>query len=109
MEDKEQELLDSGKWKREWMALHIQEIDKTAPKGVRRLSYDMGDTFTGEQISSIERFVREVNRRFPNIKMYTTGTGLIPTGKLGEAAEEAEKSKCTDPTGEKPADTATYK
>lgn len=81
MEDKEQELLDSGKWKREWMMLHIQEIDETAPKGVRSLSYDMGNTFTGEQISSIECFVREVNRRFPNIKMYATGTGLIPSNQ----------------------------
>ena len=82
MENKEKELLDSGMWKKEILCLHIQEIDKTAPKGVRRLSYDLGDNFTDDQITGIERFLREVNRRFPNIKMFATGTGLTYTGKL---------------------------
>ena len=74
---KEEELLASGNWKRECLAFHIQEMDSTAPNGVRSLSYDISDTFTGDQIAPIQGFVQEVNRRFPNIKMFLTGTALV--------------------------------
>ena len=107
--DKEQELLDRGKWKREMLSFCIEVVDKNTPMGVRTLVYDMGDDFTSDQFTLFERFFREVNRMFPTVKMFTRGGGLIPTGELGEAAKAAEKAKCTDSTGEKPADTATYK
>ena len=107
--DKEKEMLDSGKWKREALSFCIEVVDKNCPMGVRTLVYDMGYDFTSDQIALFERFFREVNRKFQTVKMFTEGTGLIPTGELGEAAEEAEKSKYTCWTGEKPADTATYK
>ena len=75
---KEQELIDSGMWKREILSFSISVIDKTSPYGVRRLTYDIGDDFTSDQIASFEQFFREVNRRFPTVKMFTMGTGLVP-------------------------------
>lgn len=75
----EEDLLKEG-WKKEMLCLHIQEYDphpfndKEVP--FRRLSYDLSDDFTGDQISTIKRWVNEVNNRFPNIKMCVTGTGL---------------------------------
>lgn len=77
MNDTEHELLASGQWKREYMTFHISEIDNTCPTGVRRLSYDIGDNFTSDQIGVIKLFFNEVNSRFPNIKVFATGTGLI--------------------------------
>lgn len=77
MNNTEQELLASGQWKREFMVFHISEIDNTCPTGVRRLSYDIGDNFTSDQIEVIKSFFDEVNRRFPNIKVFATGMGLV--------------------------------
>lgn len=74
----EEELLATGKWKKEALQINIAEVDKTVPSGIRSLTYDMSNTFSHENISQIEAFIREVNRRFPNIKMFVTGTGLVP-------------------------------
>lgn len=74
----EEELLATGKWKKETLQINIAEVDNTVPSGIRRLTYDMSNTFSHENISQIEAFIREVNRRFPNIKMFATGTGLVP-------------------------------
>ena len=74
----EEELLATDKWKKDTLMLHIAELDSNAPSGVRRLSYDVGDTFSLENIVQIEAFIREVNIRFPNIKMFATGTGFVP-------------------------------
>lgn len=83
----EEELLATGKWKKEMLMLNIAQIDDTVPSGVRSLSYDVGDTFSHEEISQIEAFIREVNRRFPKIKMFATGTGFIPVE--GEENDES--------------------
>ena len=76
--NKEQKLIDSGLWKREILSFGISVVDKAAPYGVRTLEYDLGDTFTSDQIALFEQFFREVNRRFPTVKMFTRGTGLVP-------------------------------
>lgn len=74
----EKELIEKG-YIKDMMSIHIQEYDphvvndKTFP--FRRLSYDLTDTFTADQIATINRFVSEVNNRFPNIKMSVTGCG----------------------------------
>ena len=88
MEDKEKELLDSGRWKRETLSFCIQVVDKNSPMGVRSLVYDMGYDFTSDQIALFERFFREVNRRFPTVKMFANGTGFIPTNQ-DESNEES--------------------
>ena len=87
MKTTEEELLATGKWKKEMLMLNIAQIDDTVPSGVRSLSYDVGNTFSHEEISQIEAFIREVNRRFPKIKMFATGTGLIPVE--GEENDES--------------------
>lgn len=74
----EKTLIEQG-YVKDMMTIHIQEYDphtvndKEFP--YRRLSYDMTDTFTADQISIIRRWVNEVNNRFPNIKICLTGTG----------------------------------
>lgn len=74
----EKTLIEQG-YVKDMMTIHIQEYDphtvndKEFPH--RRLSYDMTDTFTADQISIIRRWVNEVNNRFPNIKICLTGTG----------------------------------
>ena len=74
----EKELIEKG-YVKDTLSIHIQEYDphvvndKTFP--FRCLSYDMTDTFTASQIAIINRFVTEVNNRFPNIKMSVTGCG----------------------------------
>lgn len=75
---KEQELLENG-YERETLCFHIQEYDPTLTDDdkFRRLSYDLGRTFTSDQISSMRMFCEEVNKRFPNIKMFLSGTGFI--------------------------------
>ena len=78
--EKELELLSNG-WKRETLALHITEWSGNEQMKARRLSYDLGDSFTQDQIYQIKSFVNEVNNRFPNIKICITGTGFIPEEK----------------------------
>lgn len=74
----EKALIEQG-YVKDMMTIHVQEYDphtvndKEFP--YRRLSYDMTDTFTADQISIIRRWVNEVNNRFPNIKICLTGTG----------------------------------
>lgn len=74
----EKALIEQG-YVKDMMTIHIQEYDphtvndKEFP--YRRLSYDMTDTFTADQISIIRRWANEVNNRFPNIKICLTGTG----------------------------------
>lgn len=74
----EKELIEKG-YVKDTLSIHIQEYDphtvdgKTFP--FKSLSYDMTDTFTANQIDIIKRFVSEVNKRFPNIKMFVTGCG----------------------------------
>jgi len=46
MDKNERELLNSG-WKREVLTLHLQEYDEAYVNKHRRLSYDLGDDFTG--------------------------------------------------------------
>ena len=43
--EKELELLSNG-WKRETLALHITEWSGNEQMKARRLSYDLGDSFT---------------------------------------------------------------
>lgn len=75
----EQELLENG-WEKEMLCFNIQEYDPqlTTDNKYRRLSYDLGRTFTSDQISGIKGFCDEINKRFPNIKMFVTGTGYVP-------------------------------
>lgn len=74
----EQELIEQ-RYTKEMLAIHLQEYDphpyndKEIP--FRRLSYDIANDFTEDQIAAIQRWVREVNNRFPNIKVTVTGTG----------------------------------
>lgn len=74
----EKELIEKG-YVKDTLSIHIQEYDphtvndKTFP--FRRLSYDLTDTFTADQIAIINRFVTEVNNHFPNLKISVTGCG----------------------------------
>lgn len=74
----EQKLLENG-YEREVLCFHIQEYDPqlTTDNKYRRLSYDLGRTFNSYQIADIKRFCDEVNKRFPNIKMFLSGTGFV--------------------------------
>ena len=76
MDKNERELLNSG-WKREVLTLHLQEYDEAYVNKHRRLSYDLGDDFTGQQISVIRNCFNEINNRFPNIKITVSGTGFV--------------------------------
>lgn len=68
----EEDLLKEG-WKKEMLCIHVLEYD-----GQRRnkLSYDMRNDFTGDQIHTIKAWANEVNNRMANIKISITGTGL---------------------------------
>jgi len=72
--ENEKELLENG-WKKEMLNIHIEEYDENAPHKFRRLSYDIADDFTAEQIGVIKNFVNEVNNRLLNVKMSVSGTG----------------------------------
>lgn len=72
----EQELLNSG-WKKEVLCLHIQEYDELFKNKFRRLSYELDRSYSQDQISGLQRWAQEINRRFPHIKMFITGTGYI--------------------------------
>ena len=85
----EQELIEQG-YKKETLTIHISEYDTNAPGGYnhRSLSYDLNRDFTDDQIAGIELFIREVNRRFPNIKMFATGTGWVKKVDNGESVQD---------------------
>ena len=74
------------------MRLHIQEYDPmlATDNKMRRLSYELDKSFTSNQIALIERFLREVNCRFPNIKLCATGTGYIQREKDAEEPVQDE-------------------
>ena len=95
----EQELLENG-YEREILCFHIQEYDPNLPTDnkFRRLSYDLGRTFTSDQISSIKSICNEVNKRFPNLKMFLSGTGFV----IKEDVEEPVQDKALEPSEESP-------
>lgn len=74
MKDEEQKLLEEG-WKKQTLKISIREYDDNFPTKFRMLTYDMANDFTAQQIGIIRNWVNEVNKRFPNIKMFVEGTG----------------------------------
>ena len=74
----EEDLLKEG-WKKEMLCIHVQEYDPHLYNDkeiqFRRLSYDLRNDFTEDQIGTIKMWVNEVNNRMPNLKIYLTGTG----------------------------------
>ena len=71
----EQELIAKG-WKKETLSIHLAEYDEQLiPNKFRRMSYDLGNDFTPEQIDVIRNWTDEVNKRFLNIKLFVSGTG----------------------------------
>lgn len=76
MNTTEEKLIADG-WEREILCMHIQEYDEKYENKFRRLSYDISNTLDGDAINALQRFAQEVNRRFPNIKMFATGTGYV--------------------------------
>lgn len=85
----EQELLENG-YEKEMLCFNIQEYDQhlVTDNKFRRLSYDLSRTFTSDQIAGIKMFCDEVNKRFPNIKMFLSGTGFIKKEDNEEPIDE---------------------
>lgn len=69
----EEKLLKDG-YVKENACIHIAECDKSSEYGWRRLSYEICDC---NCVSELNRFANEVNKRFPNIKMFVTGGGYV--------------------------------
>ena len=80
MKDIEQNLLEQG-WKKETLSIHLSQYDENAPFKHRRLSYDLDDSFSSNQISLLRQWVGEVNKRFPDIKIFLDGTGYVQASK----------------------------
>lgn len=76
----EEQLLKNG-WKRETLCVHIDEFDKNIESGARRISYDLTDTFTQDQIAHLKNFANTVNSRFLNTRISFTGTGFVEDKK----------------------------
>lgn len=76
--------IDLNKFERDTLCLHVATInpshntDGENSNPFIRLSYDLGNDFTDSQIAAIKGFVNEVNKRFADVKMFTTGTGYVP-------------------------------
>lgn len=68
----EESLLKDG-YEKESVCIHIAEYDKSLECGARRLSYDIGKNCNC--VGDLKSFVSEVNKRFPNIKMFVEGGG----------------------------------
>ena len=68
----EESLLKDG-YEKESVCIHIAEYDKSLECGTRRLSYDIGKNCNC--IGDLKSFASEVNKRFPNIKMFVEGGG----------------------------------
>lgn len=85
----EQKLLENG-YERESLCFHIQEYDPqlTTDNKYRRLSYDLGRTFNSYQIADIKRLCDEINKRFPNIKMFLSGTGFVKKENAEEPVQD---------------------
>ena len=78
--EEEKNLMKNG-YEREFAVFNIQEYDPH-PGGTegtmhpfRRLSYDLGRDFSDSQLHALQQVSQEINKRFPNIKMFITGTG----------------------------------
>lgn len=63
------------KLRKQILCFHVQQYTKPSEYGRIRLSYDMDDSFSDQQIAMLKNFASEVNNRFPDIKMSLTGTG----------------------------------
>lgn len=68
----EENLLKDG-YEKESVCIHIAEYDKSLECGARRLSYDIGKNCNC--VDDLKSFASEVNKRFPNIKMFVEGGG----------------------------------
>lgn len=68
----EERLLKDG-YEKESVCIHIAEYDKSLECGARRLSYDIGKNCNC--VGDLKSFASEVNKRFPNIKMFVEGGG----------------------------------
>lgn len=68
----EEGLLKDG-YEKESVCIHIAEYDKSLECGARRLSYDIGKNCNC--VGDLKSFASEVNKRFPNIKMFVEGGG----------------------------------
>lgn len=68
----EESLLKDG-YEKESVCIHIAEYDKSLECGARRLSYDIGKNCNC--VDDLKSFASEVNKRFPNIKMFVEGGG----------------------------------
>lgn len=68
----EEGLLKDG-YEKESVCIHIAEYDKSLECGARRLSYDIGKNCNC--VGDLKSFAEEVNKRFPNIKMFVEGGG----------------------------------
>ena len=68
----EESLLKDG-YEKESVCIHIAEYDKSLECGARRLSYDIGKNCNC--VDDLKNFALEVNKRFPNIKMFVEGGG----------------------------------
>ena len=75
----EESLLKDG-FERETVCIHIAEYDKSLECGARRLSYDIDKNCNC--VSDLKNFAAEVNKRFPNIKMFVEGGGYVKTESL---------------------------
>ena len=91
MEDKEKELIAQG-WKKEMLQIHVQEYDEDFihKSKHRMLSYDVGDCFNHEQIYNLQMWANEVNKRFPKIKIFITGTGFFKPEEQNTTIETNE-------------------
>lgn len=68
-----EEGLLKGGYEKESVCIHIAEYDKSLECGARRLSYDIGKNCNC--VGDLKSFASEVNKRFPNIKMFVEGGG----------------------------------
>lgn len=68
----EESLLKDG-YEKESVCIHIAEYDKSLECSARRLSYDIGKNCNC--VGDLKSFASEVNKRFPNIKMFVEGGG----------------------------------
>jgi len=64
--------------------ISIQEQDEKAPYGNIKLTYDLGNNFTTDQLDRLKSFINIINTRFPNIKIFYTTT--LPPSDLSEQA-----------------------
>lgn len=68
--------------------ISIQEQDEKAPCGNIKLTYDLGNSFTTDQIDRLKSFINIINTRFPNIKVFYTTT-LPPSLPPSDLSEQA--------------------